>query len=39
MTPYAADIRAATGRPVFSAYDFVCWFQAGLQPSRFGASG
>ena len=37
MTPYAADIRAATGRPVFSACDFVCWFQAGLQPPRFKA--
>jgi len=37
MTPYAADIRAATGRPVFSAHDFVCWFQAGLQPRRFEA--
>jgi Asp/Glu/hydantoin racemase len=36
MTPYAADIRAAAGRPVFSAYDFACWFQAGLQPARFG---
>ncbi len=35
MTPYAADIRAATGVPVFSAYDFVCWFQGGLQPPRF----
>lgn len=35
MTHYAADIRAATGRPVFSAYDFVCWFQTGLQPTRF----
>jgi len=39
MTPYAADIRAATGRPVYSAYDFVCWFQAGLQPRRFEAPG
>ncbi len=37
MTPYAADIRAATGRPVFSAYDFACWFQAGLQPVGFAA--
>ncbi len=35
MTPYAAGIRAATGLPVFSAYDFVRWFQAGLQPPRF----
>ncbi|HSG96114.1 MAG TPA: aspartate/glutamate racemase family protein, partial [Afifellaceae bacterium] len=39
MTPYAADIRAATGRPVYSAYDFACWFHAGLQPQRFKVSG
>ena len=37
MTPYAADIRNATGRPVFSAYDFLCWFQGGLAPRRFEA--
>lgn len=37
MTPYAADIRAATGLPVFSMVDFVCWFQAGLSPRRFAA--
>ena len=37
MTPYAADVRAATGLPVHSAYDFVCWFQAGLAPRRFPA--
>lgn len=35
MTPYAADISEATGLPVHSAYDFVCWFQAGLGPRRF----
>ena len=35
MTPYAADIRAATGLPVFSMVDFVCWLQAGVAPRRF----
>ena len=34
MTPYAADIRAATGRPVYSMVSFVTWFQSGLSPSR-----
>ncbi len=37
MAPYAAEVRAATGLPVHSAYDFVCWFQAGLSPRRFPA--
>lgn len=35
MVPYAADIRAATGLPVFSIYSFVTWFQSGLNPSAF----
>jgi len=35
MVPYAADIRKATGVPVYSIYSFVNWFQAGLQPTRF----
>lgn len=35
MTPYAADIAAATGLPVFSMDSFVRWFQAGLAPPRF----
>jgi hypothetical protein len=35
MIPYAGDVKAATGRPVFSIYDLVTWFQAGLQPRRF----
>jgi len=35
MVPYAAEIRRATGRPVFSIYSFITWFQAGLLPSRF----
>ena len=36
MPPWAADIRAATGVPVFSAVTFLRWFQAGLEPPRFG---
>ncbi|MGJ8573258.1 MAG: aspartate/glutamate racemase family protein [Hoeflea sp.] len=35
MVPYAADIRAATGLPVFSIYNFVSWFHDGLTPSKF----
>lgn len=35
MVPYAADIRAATGLPVFSIESFVGWFQSGLAPRRF----
>ncbi len=35
MVPYAADIRQATGRPVFSIYTYLLWFQAGLLPRRF----
>jgi Asp/Glu/hydantoin racemase len=35
MVPYAADIREATGLPVFSIYNFITWFQAGLQPVKF----
>ena len=34
MVPYAADIRAATGVPVFSIESFISWFQAGLMPRR-----
>lgn len=37
MTPYAADIRAATGLPVFTMETFVAWFQSGLAPRRFPA--
>ena len=41
MTPYAADIAAATGLPTFSMAGFVAWFQAGLAPPAYGghASG
>lgn len=35
MVPYAADIRRATGLPVFSIYTYLVWFQAGLLPRRF----
>lgn len=35
MVPYAADIRAATGLPVFSIETFVRWFQAALVPRRY----
>lgn len=35
MTPYAAVIREATGRPVFSMVSFVNWFQSGLSPESF----
>jgi len=37
MVPYAADIRTATGLPVFSIESFVTWFQSGLSPRRFPA--
>lgn len=35
MVPYAADIRAATGLPVFSIETFVTWFHASLVPRRY----
>ncbi len=35
MVPYAADMRATTGLPVFSIESFVTWFQSGLNPRRF----
>jgi Asp/Glu/hydantoin racemase len=35
MMPYAADVRAVTGLPVFSIRSFVCWFQSALAPARF----
>ncbi|MEX0346974.1 MAG: aspartate/glutamate racemase family protein [Rhizobiaceae bacterium] len=35
MTPYAADIRKATGMPVFSMGSFVTWFQSSLQPQQY----
>ena len=35
MIPYAADIRQATGLPVFSMLSFVNWFQSALVPRSF----
>jgi Asp/Glu/hydantoin racemase len=35
MTPYAADIRQATGLPVFTIASFVTWFQSALVPRRY----
>lgn len=35
MVPYTADIRRATGRPVFSIYTYLLWFQAALMPRQF----
>lgn len=35
MVPFAAEIRKATGLPVYSMYSFICWFQMGLMPKRF----
>jgi hypothetical protein len=35
MVPYAADVRAATGLPVHSIHNFICWFQSSLAPPRF----
>ena len=35
MVPYAPDISAATGRPVYSIYTYLRWFHAGLAPCVF----
>ncbi len=35
MAPYAADLRAELGVPVYSIYTLVNWFQGGLLPARF----
>ncbi len=35
MVPYASDIQKATGLPVFSIYNLITWFQAGLNPPQF----
>ena len=35
MVPYAVDIRRATGRPVYSIYTYLLWFQSALLPRRF----
>jgi len=35
MVPYAADIQAAIGLPVFSMAGFITWFQGSLSPMRY----
>lgn len=35
MCPYGADMRAATGLPVYSVLSLITWFQAGLAPPAF----
>jgi len=35
MPPYAADVSAATGLPVYDIYSMITWFYAGLRPRRF----
>ena len=35
MAPYAADLRAELGVPVYSIYTLVSWFQGGLLPAHF----
>ncbi len=35
MVPYAKDLRATLGVPIYSIYSFVTWFQAGLIPRHF----
>ena len=35
MVPYAHDIRAATGLPVFTIETFVSWFHSGLVPRSY----
>ncbi|MEM7473107.1 MAG: aspartate/glutamate racemase family protein [Pseudomonadota bacterium] len=37
MIPYAADIRAATGLPVFTIESFISWFQSGIAPRTYPA--
>lgn len=36
MAPYAQAIHRAVHLPVYSVYSLIQWFQAGLQPRRFG---
>jgi hypothetical protein len=35
MPPYAADIRSATGLPVYTIRSLLAWFQAGLAPPSY----
>ena len=34
MMPYAADVASATGLPVFSIYDLVCWLHNAVAPRQ-----
>ena len=38
MSPFAADVRRETGRPVFSIHSYLSWFQSALLPRRFPAA-
>ena len=35
MSPYSADVAAATGLPVYDFVTFLSWFHSGLRPRRF----
>jgi len=35
MPPYAADVAAETGLPVYDIHSMITWFHAGLRPKRF----
>jgi len=35
MVPFAADIRKATGLPIYSIRSLINWFQSGLLPRKF----
>ncbi len=35
MTPYAADIKKATGLPIFTIESFISWFHSGLSPRTY----
>ena len=39
MPPYAADLAAELGLPVYDIYSMICWFQAGLRPRRWALTG
>ncbi len=39
MPPYAADLAADLGLPVYDIYSMICWFQAGLRPRRWAFPG
>ena len=39
LLPFTRALRDHIGVPVYDAYSFVCWFQAGLAPRDFGHPG